>query len=287
MPCSAEIEPPAAVTRSSTNRGDLPRLRARTSRARRGFRRGRGSGCCRRRDGQSRWRSRRETRARPRPPPRRGSRGMSATGTEMSCASVCPSARSASEMLSRSFQKASACASFAASAASPMMPCLKRLRRAAAPAPRRCRCRHRRSSPRPARASGCCAGERRASARNVLEDELERILRHQLEALDAHRCAPRGSAAGRARAPGLSTPAQATARAATAGTSRKRDGGDHAERAFGTDQKLVEAVAAIVLLEAREAAVDRAVGKHRLDARDQRRASCRTSAPEFRRRWSR
>ena len=50
-------------------------------------------------------------------------RGMSATGTEMSCASVWPSARSASEMVSRSFQKASACASLAAIAASSMMPC--------------------------------------------------------------------------------------------------------------------------------------------------------------------
>ena len=53
-------------------------------------------------------------------------RGMSATATEISCASVCPSARSASEMESRIFQKASACASLAAITASPMMPCSKR-----------------------------------------------------------------------------------------------------------------------------------------------------------------
>ena len=67
----------------------------------------------------------------------------------------------------------------------------------------------------------------------------------------------------------------------------QRDRGDHAERAFGADQQLVEAVAAIVLLERRQAVVDRAVGQHRLDPRDQRRASSRTSAPGCRRHWSR
>ena len=50
-------------------------------------------------------------------------RGMASTGTEMSCASVGPSARSASEMVSRMFQKASACASFAAITASAIRPC--------------------------------------------------------------------------------------------------------------------------------------------------------------------
>ena len=46
-------------------------------------------------------------------------------GTEMSWASVWPSVRSASEMLSRIFQKASACASFEASTASAIMPPLE------------------------------------------------------------------------------------------------------------------------------------------------------------------
>ena len=47
-------------------------------------------------------------------------------------------------------------------------------------------------------------------------------------------------------------------------------GGDDAERAFGADQQLVEAGAAIVLLEPGQAVVDRAVGQHRLDPLDQR-----------------
>ena len=69
MPCSAEIEPPAAVTRSSTIRV-IACPRARSSRARRGCPRGHGNGCCRRRDGRSRWRRRRGRRARPRAPRR-------------------------------------------------------------------------------------------------------------------------------------------------------------------------------------------------------------------------
>ena len=50
----------------------------------------------------------------------------------------------------------------------------------------------------------------------------------------------------------------------------QRRRGDDPERAFGADQQLVEAVAAIVLLERGQAVVDRAVGQHRLDPRDQR-----------------
>ena len=49
--------------------------------------------------------------------------GMAATGTDMSCAKVWPSARSASEIQSRMRQNASAWASLAAITASPIRPC--------------------------------------------------------------------------------------------------------------------------------------------------------------------
>ncbi len=69
---------------------------------------------------------------------------------------------------------------------------------------------------------------------------------------------------------GLSTPAQATARAAIAGTSRSATAVTTPSVPFGADQQLVEAVAAIVLLEPGQAVVDRAVGKHGLDPGDER-----------------
>ena len=146
---------------------DHPRDRLpspRTNPAPRGCRRGRGNGCCRRPDGRSRWRRRPGTLARPGRGRLDDEGGMSATGTEMSCASVCPSARSASEIESRIFQNASACASLAASTASPMMPCCKRCAEQPLQLGGDVRVADRRSSPRPARAT-VLARQRRARVR--------------------------------------------------------------------------------------------------------------------------
>ena len=136
MPCSAEIEPPAAVTRSSTIRViAAPSASYQPGAA--GFPRGRGSGCCRRRDGRSRWRSAGE-----------GAldlgggvgdeTGHVGDGDGNIVRERRPSARSASEMESRIRQKASAWDSFAAITASPIRPG-RAPRRAMARARRRCR----------------------------------------------------------------------------------------------------------------------------------------------------
>ena len=188
---------------------------------------------------------------------------------------------------SRSFQKASAWASLAAMTASRDDALLERGAEQPLELGGRCRAPDRPSSLRPARASGCSPASGERVPGMCLSTSSQRILAAPARSLRWRWCALRGSAAGRARAAGLSTPAQATARAAIAGTSSQRDGGDHAERAFGADQQLVEAVAAIVLLEAGEAVVDRCRREAPLRRPRPARASSRTSAPACRRRWSR
>ncbi len=195
-------------------------------------------------------------------------RGMSATGTQMSCASVCPSRARPRRCVSRIFHKASAWASFAAITASPMMPSSSAAASSRSISAHDVDCglgRRRFDQHVP----GVLAGERRARAGNMLEHEPERISRDQLEPLD------RGGARleeaqqierlRRAGDPGPGDGAGGDGR-----DQPQRDGGDDPERPFGADQQLVEAVAAIVLLEPGQAIVDRAVGKHCFDPGDQR-----------------
>ena len=115
----------------------------------------------------------------------------------------------------------------------------------------------------------------------------ERLGGQQLEALDRVGAALPAGAAAPAPPPGRATPTQATARARDRGHQPQRRGGDDAQRPLRADQQLLEVVAAIVLLQRRQPVVDRAVGQHRLDARRPARASCRSAAPACRRRWSR
>ena len=114
------------------------------------------------------------------------------------------------------------------------------------------------------------AAKRRARAGDVLSTSSSESAGHDLEPLD--RVGPRFEQAQqrRARPAGLSTPSPGDRARRDRRHQPQRGRGDDAERAFGADQQLVEAVAAIVLLEARQAVVDRAVGQHRLDPRDQR-----------------
>ena len=200
--------------------GDAARPRPRTNRRRRGRRRGRGSGCCRRPNGRSRWRL---TPGKARSTSAEAStmkRGMSATGTEMSWASVWPFGALGFGNGIADFPEGVGLG-FAGGddGVARSMPCWS-----AAPSSgfelggdvvrRIGRRRFDQHVPR------MIAGERRARAGDVLEDESQRILRHQLEPLDRCWCALRGSAAGRARGRDCRPPAQATARAAIAGTSR-------------------------------------------------------------------
>ena len=111
--------------------------------------------------------------------------------------------------------------------------------------------------------------KRRARARNMLEHQLERIVGHQFKALDrlgaGFEEAEQLKRLHRAVGPGPGHRPACDRR-----HQPKRNGSDHAQRPFGADQQLVEAVAAIVLLQARQAVMDGAVGKHRFDPGDER-----------------
>jgi hypothetical protein len=111
--------------------------------------------------------------------------------------------------------------------------------------------------------------QRRAGAPNVLDHKLEAIFGHQLETFDCVgmrleeaqqlECLLRAVHASPCNGPCRDCRNQP-----------ERDSGDHAERALCPDEQLLDAVAAIILLEAGEAAVDRSVGQHRLDTSDKR-----------------
>ena len=113
------------------------------------------------------------------------------------------------------------------------------------------------------------ARERRAGAGDVLEDQLKRILRDELEAFDRVG-ASLEEAQQLERALRALDAGPGDGAAGDVGHQAKRHGGDHSERPLGADQQLVEAVAAIVFLQARKAVVDRAVGKHGFEAGDER-----------------
>ncbi len=116
---------------------------------------------------------------------------------------------------------------------------------------------------------GMVGGERGARAGNVPQHELERVLRHQLEAFDIVGARlEEAQQVERLRRAGDPCPGDRARRDRRHQTQRGR--GDHAQGTLGADQQLVEAVAAVVLLESGEAAVDRAVREHRLDAGDER-----------------
>ena len=189
-------------------------------------------------------------------------------------------------MVSRSFQKASAWASLAAITASPMMPCSS-----AAPSSR--------SSSAATSASAIGASSLRpARARRARPASGGRVPGMCLSTSSSESCGTSSKPSTLlVRASRKRSSVERARRAFDAGPGDRargdrrdqpqRDGGDHAERPLGADQQLVEAVAAIVLLEARQAVVDATVGQHGLDARRPARASSRTSAPGCRRRWSR
>ena len=132
-------------------------------------------------------------------------RGMSATGTEMSCARVWPSLRSASEMESRRRQNASAWASLEAIAASAMRPCWR-----AAPSSCSSSAEMFASASAVVASTSTCHGCWPASGERVpgmcFSTSSQRIVRNQLEPFDAARCGLRESAASRARASGFRRP---------------------------------------------------------------------------------
>ena len=113
-------------------------------------------------------------------------------------------------------------------------------------------------------------GEGRAGAGDMFEHQAERIGGNDLEALD--RRGERHIQPPEQRERGLR--GRQTDPCDRAIVDRRhqpqRDRGDDAERAFRADQQLFQIIAAIVLLERGEAAVERAIGQHRLDASDQR-----------------
>ena len=100
------------------------------------------------------------------------------------------------------------------------------------------------------RVPGVLARQRRPCARNVLEHQLERVRGTSSKPSMLWVRASRKRSRSSARI-GLSTPAQATARAATAGTRRSATAVITPSVPFCADQQLVDAVSAIVLLETR------------------------------------
>ena len=289
MPCSAEIEPPAAVTRSWTIAADRLRLRSSTQRsARRPRARARGNGRCRRRDGRRRSTLRaREARL------DRG-RGLDhevrpspSTGTEMSCLAAGPSR------------------------APP-----RRSNRAAARTPRPGPRWRRSPRPRPARVS---SAERRPSEQRLgglgaaigataSISTFQACARRAARACRGHGASTSSSAlAGTSSKLSIASPSrrlelaqqrqrrgrrrrrptQATARSPIAGTSRRLAAVTMPSVPFGADQQLLEIVAAIVLLERGQPVEQRCRRAAPPRARARARASCRSAAPGCRRHWSR
>ncbi len=216
-------------------------------------------------------------------------RGMASTGTEISCCVAGPkAARSASDRLSRIRQNASAWASLAEITASLDQALVDQRREQPGEQLRRLLVIGTLSAVASTSAcQGMLAGQRRPSARNMAERPRSATPAAGSRTPRSGRSRPPARAACPAPPAGLASPSQATAREWIAGTKLEPGRGDDPKRPFGADQQLVEAVAAIVLLEARQAVMDRAVGQHRLDPVDQRRASGRSAAPACRRHWSR
>ena len=133
---------------------------------------------------------------------------------------------------------------------------------------------------------GCVAGKRRAGSRDVRStsssESCGTISKPSTLSVRASSKRSRSSAPA-----GLGDPDPGHRARRDRRDQPQRDGGDDAERAFGADQQLVEAVAAIVLLERRTGRG----GPSRRAAPPPRprpaRASSRSAAPACRRHWSR
>ena len=197
-------------------------------------------------------------------------RGMASTGTEMSCWVAGPkAARSASDRLSRMRHIASACASLDAIAASATSPrsisgaskaASSRRRLVVAAIERRLDQRVPRMIGR--QAARGCPGIWPSAAPS---DSRGRISKPSMRSVAASSARRTSSAAG-----GTGEAEPGDAREAIAGTSFRRAAVTMPSVPFGPDQQLVEAIAAIVLLEPGQAVMDRSVGQHRLDPLDQR-----------------
>ena len=116
---------------------------------------------------------------------------------------------------------------------------------------------------------GMATGERRARSGNMLQHQIERARRHQLEALD--RIAERPLGLPQQAECGLGrVEADPGDRARSDRGHEPQAGRGHdAQRPLRPDQQLGEIVAAIVFLEGGEAVEDRAVGQHRFEAGDE------------------
>ncbi len=186
----------------------------------------------------------------------------------MSCAIVGPSARSASEIESRSRQNASACASLAATTASCAKPVFERGLHQSFE--RGLRAVRRRRDVIDQHEPRMLTRERRARARNMLEHQIERELGDELETFDRAARAAFHRAQQLERDGGRFDAEPAGRAVGSRRHQPQRRGGNDAQRPLRPDQQMIEVVAAIVLLERREPVVARSVGQYRLDPRDQR-----------------
>ena len=156
-------------------------------------------------------------------------RGMSATGTEMSCCGRRAARRAPPPRWNRgSARRLRPAPRWRAITASSTRP-----RSSAARASARAASAGGSSSALDAVAStstcqACSSVERRARSRNMLQDQRERVAGDDLEPLDRIGLALRACAARRAPTADRASPSQATARAVIAGTSRKARRGDDA-----------------------------------------------------------
>ena len=216
MPCSARIDPPAAVTRSSTRRviSSPSPLPVGLSFAARGRRR-RGNGRCRRRGGRRRWRSCRGKRFRL--ASRWSSEGRHGIDRDRNVMRGGGPWRARPRKWIRAcFQKDSACASFAARAASSIRPLS-----ASAPANlRACPAASAGSALRFDQHVPAVLPPAASAYRGYARAPAERIVGHQFEPLDRVGRGLEGAQQLRAPSAGLSVPAQATLARTTAGTSR-------------------------------------------------------------------
>ena len=138
------------------------------------------------------------------------------------------------------------------------------------------------------RMPGMLAAQRRAGAGHMGEQHRPVSPAASPRSLRAPRPPhPRNAAAASRAALSEGTPAQITIRSRNAGTQPQRRGGDDAQRAFRSDQQLLEVEAAIVLLERSQRRRIRCRRPAPPRARAPARASIRGAAPACRRHWSR
>ena len=137
------------------------------------------------------------------------------------------------------------------------------------------------------RDDGSDSGSTRAG--DVLEREVERYARHQLEGRSALSPARawRRLPAARSRRRGRGPPAKRGLDLLGRGEQLQHGGGDDAQRAFGADEQVLQVVAGVVLAQPPQAVPD--LGRRAAPLRGPApgRAYCRSAAPRCRRHWSR